>query len=412
MEIRDCEFHWGRHANVGVIEADFSSLIVERCRFFGFDPYDNVSNSAAAVRTYHSDPIVIRNSLFYNTMWSTALALNWDDGYIDSVGTGLIENNTIIRFLPHIRVDDPGFVFRNNISMWDQSGHTTYPFYDSLITGQYNITWDNSPWDSGAIRGADTIPNDVPGNHDNRNVYPMFVDTLAFLLQAYSPAIDAGDPSVLDPDGSRSDIGYTGGPGGFTYTYQDLPPAVPHGFTATPTDSQVALLWRGNHEADFSHYSLYQDTLPISSAAPTLLLATLTDSTYSDTSITAGRTYYYRLTATDNQANTSALSDEVSVIASGVGEDPIRPGRFELYPNFPNPFNAATRIEYALDDAAAVVLVVYDVLGRKVETLARGVRPAGRHTVTWKASRLGSGVYFIVLEAGGRREVRKALLLK
>ena len=53
-----------------------------------------------------------------------------------------------------------------------------------------------------------------------------------FHLQAFSPAIDKGDPSILDLDGTRSDIGMYGGPFGETYTYQDLAPLAPRNLSA------------------------------------------------------------------------------------------------------------------------------------------------------------------------------------
>jgi len=269
---------------------------------------------------------------------------------------------------------------------------------------EYNLIWDYTyppDWDTALTK-------------DNVFAAPMFADTLDFLLQAYSPAINAGDPTILDADGSRSDIGYTGGPGGFTYTYLDLPPAPPHGLTATPTDSTIALLWRGNHESDLNHYNLYRDTLPIASASPALLYAVVAaDSTYTDTSIAAGQTYYYRLTALDNHMNTSGLSSEVSVLASGISSgDPITPSAFVLYPNYPNPFNASTTIRYALDRPGRVELAVYDVLGRHVATLTDAVQGAGVHRVTWGADGVASGVYFIVLSANDRHMTHKALLLK
>jgi len=153
--------------------------------------------------------------------------------------------------------------------------------------------------------------------------------------------------------------------------------------------------------------------LTIATADPALLLATLTDSTYTDTSITAGQTYYYRLNATDNQTNTSALSDELSVIAAGIGDDdPITPSAFMLHPNYPNPFNAATTISYTLDQPAHVQLSIYNVLGQHITTPVNAPQPAGTHTVTWHAEGEPSGVYFIVLKAGNQSRVRRALLLK
>ncbi|RME49773.1 MAG: hypothetical protein D6795_11205, partial [Deltaproteobacteria bacterium] len=62
---------------------------------------------------------------------------------------------------------------------------------------------------------------DPTGTDGNISVDPRFVDTTGddplawdLHLSSDSPLIDAGDPALLDPDGSRSDIGAYGGPGG------------------------------------------------------------------------------------------------------------------------------------------------------------------------------------------------------
>ena len=103
----------------------------------------------------------------------------------------------------------------------------------------------------------------------NLSVDPMIVNDdrtqgeLDFHLQKFSPLIDAGDPNILDRDGSRSDIGLYGGPYGWTYTYQDLAPRPPHNVTAAIDEGFVKLTWNKNTEADFSHYRIYRDTLTI-----------------------------------------------------------------------------------------------------------------------------------------------------
>ena len=70
-----------------------------------------------------------------------------------------------------------------------------------------------------------------PNQPDSTNIYrdPMFEDlsTQNLHLQLYSPMIDAGDPDVLDVDGTRSDLGYYGGPYGESYRYQDIAPVKP-----------------------------------------------------------------------------------------------------------------------------------------------------------------------------------------
>ena len=95
-----------------------------------------------------------------------------------------------------------------------------------------------------------------------------------------------------------------------------------------------------------------------------------------------------------------------------------RPEAFALANNYPNPFNPATTIKYALPQAADVELTVYNVVGQVVRTLVAEHQSAGRYVVEWDATNdnghsLSSGMYFYRLQAGGEfHEVKKMLLLK
>ena len=94
------------------------------------------------------------------------------------------------------------------------------------------------------------------------------------------------------------------------------------------------------------------------------------------------------------------------------------PATFVLADNFPNPFNPATTIKYALPQAADVELTVYNVVGQVVRTLVAEHQSAGRYVVEWDATNdnghsLSSGIYFYRLQAGSEfREIKKMLLLK
>jgi hypothetical protein len=72
----------------------------------------------------------------------------------------------------------------------------------------------------------------------------------------------------------------------------------------------------------------------------------------------------------------------------------IHPQNFELFPAYPNPFNARTSIRYSLGAMADVKLAFYDVLGREVFTEDFGSQQAGDHTFQFDAQELSSGVYF------------------
>ncbi|MDX1547856.1 MAG: DUF5011 domain-containing protein, partial [Rhodothermales bacterium] len=88
------------------------------------------------------------------------------------------------------------------------------------------------------------------------------------------------------------------------------------------------------------------------------------------------------------------------------------PAEYVLEGNYPNPFNPHTTIRFGLPEAAAVTLVVYDVMGREVERLVGGVRGAGMHTVTFEARGLPSGLYVYRLETPLGALKRTMLLLK
>ena len=94
------------------------------------------------------------------------------------------------------------------------------------------------------------------------------------------------------------------------------------------------------------------------------------------------------------------------------------PEAFALADNFPNPFNPATTIQYALPQAADVELTVYNLVGQPVRTLVAEHQSAGHYAVEWDATNdsghsLSSGLYFYRLQAGEEfLEVKKMLLLK
>ena len=85
---------------------------------------------------------------------------------------------------------------------------------------------------------------------------------------------------------------------------------------------------------------------------------------------------------------------------------------FNLYPNYPNPFNPSTTISFTLSNASRVSLLIYDIHGREVESLIEGIQPAGSHSIEWNASNLASGVYFYRLTADEFIQTRKMILIK
>jgi hypothetical protein len=91
------------------------------------------------------------------------------------------------------------------------------------------------------------------------------------------------------------------------------------------------------------------------------------------------------------------------------------PEKFEVFQNFPNPFNPTTVISYQLSVVSKVSLKVYNMLGQEVATLIDGTRLAGYHQETWDAARYSSGAYVYQLiatdEKGAKQVAHKRMLL-
>ena len=115
--------------------------------------------------------------------------------------------------------------------------------------------------------------------------------------------------------------------------------------------------------------------------------------------------------------NASLLLVEGELPTAVAVETAVGPRQFNLAQNYPNPFNGATVIEFETAAPGMVRLVLYDVLGQRVRTLADGKHSAGRHRVVWDGRdggghALASGVYFYRLWAGAREQRRSLVMLR
>jgi len=99
-------------------------------------------------------------------------------------------------------------------------------------------------------------------------------------------------------------------------------------------------------------------------------------------------------------------------IPTSVNDQKPLPAGFSLSRNYPNPFNASTTIRYELPKATKVSVEIFDILGRKIETLIAERQSAGRHNILWQAGQRPSGIYFYKIQAGDFSEVRRCVLLK
>jgi len=91
------------------------------------------------------------------------------------------------------------------------------------------------------------------------------------------------------------------------------------------------------------------------------------------------------------------------------------PDKIQLFQNYPNPFNPTTTIKYSIPSAKKytdVSVIIYDILGNKVEELVKGEEPAGDYKIKFDGSKLSSGIYFCVLTTDEFVSSCKMILLK
>lgn len=107
------------------------------------------------------------------------------------------------------------------------------------------------------------------------------------------------------------------------------------------------------------------------------------------------------------------ISGTIAGGTTNVRENNVQiPESFELYQNFPNPFNPETIITFSLPVETTVTLEIFNIVGQKVAKLIDEHVNTGRHEITFYAGELSSGVYLYRLRAGDVVKTRKMMLVR
>ena len=104
--------------------------------------------------------------------------------------------------------------------------------------------------------------------------------------------------------------------------------------------------------------------------------------------------------------------DEMIVANSNSQVDVIMPTALTLSKAYPNPFNPSTSLEMYVPAEGFVSLNVYNVMGQLVDVIHSGSMSEGYHSITWNASSMTSGVYFVRAESANGMSVQKVMLMK
>ena len=85
---------------------------------------------------------------------------------------------------------------------------------------------------------------------------------------------------------------------------------------------------------------------------------------------------------------------------------------YYLSNNYPNPFNPSTDIVYQIPASSHVILTIYNILGKEVETLVNEDKREGTYYVKFNAANLASGIYFYTLKTNNYVQTKKMILMK
>lgn len=177
--------------------------------------------------------------------------------------------------------------------------------------------------------------------------------------------------------------------------------------------------WDGDQNI-FGIINMGSSSVPVTVSIPVDELNLNESSTYYLSDLITGN--YYEVTTEDLHAF-SLTVDAYTTTVLILGEDIIiteiqrphiaeLPERYELYQNYPNPFNPSTTIRYTIPEGGRVSLIVYDLLGRVVETLVDEILSAGEHYLVFHASHLPSGTYLYRLITEKASVTRRMVLIK
>lgn len=198
-----------------------------------------------------------------------------------------------------------------------------------------------------------------------------------------------------------------------------VPPNPPTNLTIQKISSdRIRLAWNRPQAASdgeiAEYYNIFRSTEPIEPNNPAHLykITANADTFFYDQIPDTSVVYYYAVSAFDKVDNESSLSNLITTDVE-IDYNSI-PKTAVLYQNFPNPFNATTKIRYEIFFPEQVKLEVFDLLGQKICDLVNDYQMPGNYEFEFNSSvyNITSGIYFYKLSTTGRSQIKKFVLIK
>ncbi|MCB1060631.1 MAG: T9SS type A sorting domain-containing protein [Calditrichaeota bacterium] len=178
-------------------------------------------------------------------------------------------------------------------------------------------------------------------------------------------------------------------------------------FEAQPRDHAVLIEWGTASESEIDYFRLLRDGQLVYTVAGT---NTSVGSTYSylDETVVNGRTYTYSIEVVSigGEVRTwTTIAEATPSSSTAVVTE------HALLQNYPNPFNSVTNFVFDVVEQNPVVLNIYNLNGELVAQPVDGIFSVGRHTVSFDANDLATGLYFYTVKIGNEFTATKKMLL-
>ena len=253
-------------------------------------------------------------------------------------------------------------------------------------------------------------------------------------------AVDVAETHSLEYDGSGDDVGSA-------WFDQPIPtpgadnalPVTLSSFEARYFDNGVILRWITESETNNLGFEIYRGDSkdgPFEKITPHRIAGAGTTASqnkyeYIDETAVEGNKYFYYVEDIDFSGE-KGRSETIPAVSGPFGKEKPKmfgessvlgqPVKFQVFQNFPNPFNPETWIPFQIPEATDVTVKIYNVFGQAVRTIDLGQKEVGRYlskdeSIHWDGRNqngelVPSGVYFYQFRAGKFMAMKKMLLVK
>lgn len=192
------------------------------------------------------------------------------------------------------------------------------------------------------------------------------------------------------------------------------PPDGPQNVRVREDWPAVELTWSYLELEDLLGYKIYRNTVMVPESLTTVPAQ---DTSFVDSDVEEGVTYYYWVSGLDSAYQESELSDVCSLSVEGLMGIPTEPGESPLVLIKPNPFTGTVSFVVNRNPSSEVKISVFDVRGRWQASVPVTWREAGGWGGRWEArsysgEKLPPGIYMVSFKVDQETHTRKVILLR